>query len=357
MSTLGCEPGLRKPGNSYPCRILIKTTGGVRIVSLKPLAALSEEQFQALAKQAAFEFVNNCYLPRHRLFEELDWPIEQLIEQPGLHYIRVRAAGLPPGEQVDLIGRNGEQLGRFVVNRFGMLLVTTLSQQQEGQGTALRLRRSAGQVGPAALPGRMLSHSHQQSQQMHTLISHLEPGIPLDGGHGAHAAGSGMLGKICPPDALGSAEEMISMFERRSALQAASMEGLEQYEESERGVILRQTMLEERGTIRLRSYFRALVGSGERLFAVTEGLVEAYDLSDAHMPTLAGAWQAEGVLGAVVFGEKLLLWGEPGIWVAEDGPPARRNGALHSMCSRPGARRGRRQRPAIRSSRRRTVGL
>ena len=103
------------------------------------------------------------------------------------------------------------------------------------------------------------------------------------------------------------------------------MEGLEQYEESERGVILRHTMLEERGTIRLRSYFRALVGSGERLFAVTEGLVEAYDLSDAHMPTLAGAWQAEGVLGAVVFGEKLLFWGEPGIWVAEDGPPALRN--------------------------------
>ena len=319
----GVNPDFWKPGNSYPCRVLIKTTGGVRIVTLKPLAALSEEQFQALAKQAAFEFVNNCYLPRHRLFEELDWPIEQLIEQPGLHYIQVRAAGLPPGEQVDLIGRNGEQLGRFAVNRSGMLLVTTLSQQQEGQGTALRLRRSAGQVGPAALPGRMLSHS--QSQQMHTLIPHLEQGIPLDGGHGAHAAGSGMLGKICPPDALGSAEEMISMFERRSALQAASMEGLEQYEESERGVILRQTMLEERGTIRLRSYFRALVGSGERLFAVTEGLVEAYDLSDAHMPTLAGAWQAEGVRGAVVFGEKLLFWGEPGIWVAEDGPPALRN--------------------------------
>ena len=197
----GVNPDFWKPGNSYPCRVLIKTTGGVRIVTLKPLAALSEEQFQALTKQAAFEFVNNCYLPRHRLFEELDWPIEQLIEQPGLHYIQVRAAGLPPGEQVDLIGRNGEQLGRFAVNRSGMLLVTTLSQQQEGQGTALRLRRSPGQVGPAALPGRMLSHSHHQSQQTHTLIPHLEPGIPLDGGHGAHAAGSGMLGKICPPDA------------------------------------------------------------------------------------------------------------------------------------------------------------
>ena len=26
-----------------------------------------------------------------------------------------------------------------------------------------------------------------------------------------------------------------------------------------------------------------------------------------------------------MFGERLLLWGEPGIWIAEDGPPVRRN--------------------------------
>jgi hypothetical protein len=319
----GINPEFWKPGNSYPCRVLIKTTGGVRIVTLKALAALSEGQFQALAKQAAFEFVNDCYLPRHRLFEELEWPIEQLIEQPGLHYVQVRVAGLPPGEQVNLIGRDGEQLGRFTVNRSGLLLVTTLSHQKEGEKSALRLRRSvAGQVGPAALPGRMLSLSHRQPPPI--LIPHLASGISLDGSHGAHAEGAGMLSKVCPPDALGSPKEMISIFERRSAIQNASMEGLEQYDESGRGVILRQTILEERGTIRLRSDCLALVYSGERLFAVTEGLVEAYNLADAHMPTLAGTWQAEGIRGAVVFAEKLLLWGEPGIWVADDGPPARR---------------------------------
>ena len=26
-----------------------------------------------------------------------------------------------------------------------------------------------------------------------------------------------------------------------------------------------------------------------------------------------------------MFGERLLLWGEPGIWIAEDGPPALRS--------------------------------
>ncbi len=319
------NPDFWKPGNSYPCRVLIKTTGGVRIVTLKPLSALSEEQFQALAKQAAFEFVNNCYLPRHRLFEELDWPIEQLIEQPGLHYLQVRAAGLPPGEQVGLIGRNGEEIGRFIVNRSGTLLVSALSQQPDGQGPALRLRRSAkGLVGPAALPGRMQTLSHNLSPQIPTLLHHLDPQIPLEGGHGGHAPDSGMLRKICPPDALGSPKDMVSMFERRTALQAAALERVGQHEESGRGVILRQTMLGERGKIRPRSAVRALVGSGKQLFVVTDGLVEAYDLSDSHMPVLAGAWQADGVRGAVVFEEKLLLWGDPGIWVAEDGPPGRR---------------------------------
>ena len=49
-----------------------------------------------LSRQIQFEYVNECYLPRHRLFEELEWPIEVLIEQPGLHNWQVRAAGLEP---------------------------------------------------------------------------------------------------------------------------------------------------------------------------------------------------------------------------------------------------------------------
>ena len=331
------NPEFWKPGNSYPCRVLVKTTGGVRIVTLKPLPALSEEQFKALARQAAFEYVNNCYLPRHRLFEELEWPIEQLFEQPGLHYVQLRAAGLPPGERVDLIGRNGEELGRFTVNPSGTLLVTALSQQREGQRTALRLRRnSAGVVGPAALPGRMQTLSRSQPPGMQTLMHHLDPhlpdphselhpGIPLEGGHGLHAANGGMLSRICPPDALGSPKDMIRVYDDRISIQAASMAGLEHHEESGRGVILRQTMLEERGTIRPRSHVRALVGSGRRMLAVADGLAESYDLSDSHMPVLAEAWRTEGIRGAVVFGERLIFWGEPGIWLAEDGPPVRRN--------------------------------
>jgi hypothetical protein len=85
-----------EPQHRYPCRLMIKTTGGVRIVTLPPLANLSQEQFDALYRQIQFQFVNECYLPRHRLFEELEWPIEVLIERPGLHNWTVRAAGLAP---------------------------------------------------------------------------------------------------------------------------------------------------------------------------------------------------------------------------------------------------------------------
>jgi hypothetical protein len=330
------NPKFWEPGNSYPCRVLLKTTGGVRILTLKPLSALSEEQFKALAKQAAFEYVNNCYLPRHRLFEELEWPIEQIIEQPGLHYVQLRAAGLPPGERVDLIGRTGEELGRFTVNRSGTLLVTALSHEREGLGTALRLRRTAaGSVGAASLPGRMQTLSRNQPQ-VQTLLHHLDPrhldtnrelhaDIPLEGGHGVGAARSDMLSKVCPPDALGTPKDMIHLYDNKISILAASMEGLEQYEERGRGVMLRETMLEERGSIRLWSDVHAVVGSENRVFAVTDGLVEAYDVFDAHMPMLAKAWPADGVRGAVMFDERLLLWGEPGIWVADDGAPVRRH--------------------------------
>ena len=86
----------REPQHRYPCRLMIKTTGGVRIVTLPPLAELSQEQFDALYRQIQLQFVNECYLPRHRLFEELEWPIEVLIEETGLHNWTVRATGLAP---------------------------------------------------------------------------------------------------------------------------------------------------------------------------------------------------------------------------------------------------------------------
>jgi len=149
--------------------------------------------------------------------------------------------------------------------------------------------------------------------------------IPVEGRHGISAAGPDMLSKVCPPDALGTPSDMIRLYDNKISIQAASMAGLEHHIESGRGVIVRQTTLEERGTISLLSEIRALVGSEHRLFVVTDGLVEAYDLSDAHMPMLAQAWRADGVRGAVVFGERLLMWGESGIWVAEDGPPAQRH--------------------------------
>jgi hypothetical protein len=88
-------------------------------------------------------------------------------------------------------------------------------------------------------------------------------------------------------------------------------------------------MLAERSTIRLGGPSIALSGdaSGDypRLLVVTEGLVEAFHLSEPDRPGLGGSWRADGVQGALAFGGELLFWGAPGIWVAADGPPAHRN--------------------------------
>lgn len=315
------KPDFWLPGKSYPCRLLIKTTGGVRILTFQPLSGLSEEQFLALARQAQLEYVNNCYYPRHRLFEELEWPIEKLIEQPGLYYVKVRAVGLPPGERVDLVGDGGAELARFFVDAHGMLLVTALARQEEGGEAGLQLRRSAtGLMGPAALPGRMRALSFNASQ----------PAIHARNvRHEQHTTMAGLLGKVCPPDALGSPAGMASMIQRSASIKAAVLEGLDLPRDSQRAVMQRQTKLEETGVIRLPSSLLSMVTYGSSIFAVMSDRVEQYDISGEGSACRVGAWPAQNVRGAIIFDGSILLWGKSGIWRAEQGPRRQSQDPFH----------------------------
>lgn len=270
-----------KPQYRYPCRLMIKTTGGVRIVTFPPLAELTEDEFAELYKQIQFEYVNECYLPRQRLFEELEWPIEVLIEQPGLHNWQVRAAGLEPREQVQLVDERAGVVARFTANWNGTLLVNALGNLH-GTEPTLRLRR--GMTERTALL--------RAAQTMRTLQA-----VPPESKQGSD------------PEDTGSSIEMGA------------------WEDKSRGVVIRQTQLAERGRIGLAGQCLYLSGDMAdglpRVIVVTPGVVETYDVSDANAPRLAGTWYAAGVQGALQFGDELLLWGEPGMWAATDAPPAR----------------------------------
>lgn len=290
----------------YPCRLMVKTSGGVRILTLPPLPALTEEQFQSLHLGAQLEYVNDCYLPRHRLFEELEWPIEVLIEQPGLHHWQVRAVGLHPGEQVQLVDERGATVARFTVSRHGMLTVNALGVLRGSeQAPIFKLRRTQ-----AAAPA-MLARS-----------------LPMPPASDPNDAGAGTVRQmmqystrpICGPSGAGSFEEMVKI----RGIKFADL--VAQHRHSSREVIIRQALLEERRHIPLAGECLSLsLDSAEgwsRLVVVTQGMVEAYDISDTTAPRRAGAWRAEGVRGSIAFGERLLLWGDRGIWVAGEQPPA-----------------------------------
>jgi hypothetical protein len=294
----------------YRCQLMVKTTGGVRILTLPPLQALSEEQFKSLYLGIQLQFVNDCYLPRHRLFEELEWPIEVLIEQPGLHYWQVRAVGLTPRERVDLVDERGQTIGRFAVNANGTLLVNALGTLRtlEGRETAgarpapiFTLRRNSGGRIPAVpgSPVRTMMDQHHAPDARH---------------HREGELGEFSTQPICGPDASGSYEDIVKV--RHTAFTDIAA----QHRDPSREVMIRQTLLEDRGEIRLWGECLALSLDADhgwpRLVVVTAGVVEAYDLRDPAAPRRADTWCATGVRGATAFGRRLLLWGDRGIWTA-----------------------------------------
>jgi hypothetical protein len=265
-----------KPEHRYPCRIMIKTTGGVRVVTLPPLVQLSDTEFDDLYLQTQFEFVNECYYPRQGIFDELEWPIEVLVDRPGLHNWQIRAAGLPPGEELELVVDEGRPVARFTVNPSGTLYVDALSQLGD-RASAPRLRRAG---------------THQEDAP-------ITPSLPEEG-----------RGPWTSSDA--------SVANRMLA------EG-DSWENPSRGVSIRQTALVEAGNVALAGVCQSLTfdwSSGTRcLVVVTEGLIELFDAANPDGVRLVDSWRSPGVEGALRFGNELVAWGRPGIWKVTDESP------------------------------------
>lgn len=310
-----------KSEHRYPCRLMLKTTGGVRILTLPPLPELTQEQFETLQLGIQIEYVNDCYLPRHRIFEELEWPIEVLIGQPGLHYWQVHVTGMNPGERVELLDERNRVVGTFVVNRAGVLRANalgTIAGQRLNSRTAdeaaphadappvLRLRRLTSAPVVRSIPAlRTMLGEHGDLKFDGMRLTSLKPASSTP---------------ICGPAGQGSA---IEMFEIKHKVYP---DVLLQHRDAKRDVNLRQTALAERAPIRLaRPCLAIAAASGERnghalLLAVMPGIVEAYDVSNASEPRRAGAWRAQNVRGAVEFAGRAILWSANEIWPADSGP-------------------------------------
>jgi hypothetical protein len=246
----------------YPCRIVVRTNGGIRIVSVAPPPVLSAEEAERLGREVQFRFVNECYLPKYRIFEELEWPINPVLETPGIYLWQIVVRGLPAGESLGIAGTRNVALGTAMVTA-GREALVSLIAPHTGSGAPLTFRRMG--VG----------------RQVQTL------------------AGDGPAVSVrseTPADQTATPTLRIR---------------------SDREVIIRQTRLLPGAQIGLpgacRQLGKQMLRGKPLLLAVTAGMIQAFDVRDPRRPTAAWAVAAAGVRGVIPFFGQLFAWTDDGV--------------------------------------------
>lgn len=241
----------------YPCRVLIVTNGGLRIVTLDPPPRLSADEAAALTREIQFQFVNNCYLPKHRIFEELEWPINPLLQMRGRYAWQLQVAGLPADQQLQVTDERGESLARFTVNALGVASLSLLADYS-GEGVALRVLR----------------------QDAHRAAS-------------TRSSGSGDM------------------------KDSESDTDVPNAEDAEQGVVVRQTLLIPRARIDpggpVAQMALDTVRGASTLVVVTPWLAQEYDVSTPAAPVLRAEYPGRGLRGALRYRGELWLWGATGL--------------------------------------------
>ncbi|MCA1439354.1 hypothetical protein I6F07_03780 [Ensifer sp. IC4062] len=246
----------------YPCRIVVRTNGGIRIVSVAPPPVLSAEEAARLGREIQLRYVNNCYIPKYRIFEELEWPINPIIDTRGIYLWQIVIRGLPAGESLALTDPRNLMLGTMTVNA-GREAFLNVIAPHTGSGAALTVRRMS--VG----------------RQIQALVD--------DG----------------PVVSVRSASAVDETANPRPKIR------------SDREVIIRQTRLLPGAKIGLSGECRQLAvhrRHGKALvLAVTSGLIEAFDVEDPRRPVTEWTVPAAGVHGVVSFFGELLAWNDDGV--------------------------------------------
>jgi hypothetical protein len=253
----------------YPCRIVIRTNGGIRIVSVGVPRGLSAEEARALGQKIVFQYVSNCNYPKRRLFEELDWPIESLLDGPGIYLWQIAARGLPAGERLRIVDHGGETLGTGIVSTQGEALLTAVASFA-GSGIPVTIVRDdfSRQV-----PNTHSSAAPSQVPRANHLVT-IKPAA--------------------------TEAEMMAMSIRQ-----------------DRGATLRQTRLLPGAEIALPGECLQLatkMDNGRPLvLAVTSGMIKAFDVRRPAWPVERWAAIGSGFCGIVNFAGKLWAWGDDDI--------------------------------------------
>jgi len=263
--------------NPYPCRLLVVTSGGMRILSIAPPPNLTPEQIQEFQKEAE-QAKHACFVaqdPFYEFFRQFNpvWTIDPGPEESTTHGWQALVNGLVPGEIVQVTGANDQALAVATASSTGSALVSVLVAPNL-EGAELGLQRVGGSTAGLLKGARRAASS--------------------------------------APAATGD--------------QPGTSQGSDDVH-NKRGIIFRQTLVERRATIALPTPGVALaVASRSGTTAVAAVLaagVHIYDVSSPLFPVLLSTWQGSELTGALLFAGDILAWGGRGIYAlsASDQPP------------------------------------
>jgi len=130
--------------NPYPCRLLIVTNAGMRILSIAPPPQLTPEQIQRF-KDEAERAKLACFVeqdPFYQAFHQYNprWSIDPGPEEIAGHAWQAVIHGLAPGETVQITGSNNQALGIATASSNGIAVVSALVAPNL-QGAELGLQR------------------------------------------------------------------------------------------------------------------------------------------------------------------------------------------------------------------------
>jgi hypothetical protein len=259
----------------YPLDLLVRTSGGTRLVRFNPPPRVSQQDYsrlaaELLAKIADCEKLVDPWFFHHQGYNP-HWsprpPEEGAVVQ---HLWQVVVSGLPAGEVAGLVDSGNREL------------VTAV-----GTGSPMRL---SAMVAPGGERELSIMHLHQRGR--------------------LHAR------KIDTADELAQTAASAPASAGRGIASGAG--------ERQRGLEVRQTLLIQQGSIALPRPAKKLILTnllgGQYLIAVLDERIFAFDFGIPHRPVLARSWQVEGVRGVLNWKDSLLVFGREGLdWIDRSG--------------------------------------
>jgi hypothetical protein len=271
--------------NPYPCRLLVVTSAGMRILSIAPPPHLTPEQIQQFQSEAERARLA-CFVeqdPFYQTFHQYNprWSIDPGPEDIAAHAWQAVVNGLAPGENVQITGANNQVLGVATAGGTGVALVSALVAPNL-QSAELGLQRIEGSSS-FRLPGEGV----------------LQKVLGAAGFEDKPGSSRGQTAQATGPAGLSGGGSGADGTKRR------------------RGILFRQVLLERRAEIGLQAPGIALSAAAQSgtvaLAVVLPATVQIYDVSNPLFPVTLSAWPGHRVSGLVSFAGDLWVWGEAGI--------------------------------------------